>query len=287
MTRLAVGFFDGVHVGHRQILAHADQALTFRNHPLSLLAPERAPRLLMTVEERVHAIADALAPGAPRVRSLEFTREFAALSAEEFVLWLRREYLYPVTICCGANWRFGAGGKGDAQFLRERGFKVKVEEFAQWEGGPVSSTRIREAVGAGRMEAAAAMLGRAWRMCGEVVRGKGLGSALGFATVNVLPPEGLVLPPRGVYAVSTPLGRGVANFGVAPTMGERSWSGAVLEVHLVERGRAKEIEPGEVPAQLEVDFHRFIREERRFASVDDLRAQVEKDIETIGEDSNE
>lgn len=270
---LAVGFFDGVHLGHRRILACADAALTFRDHPARVLAPSRAPALLMTSFARLASVEAALRPGAPgRVLALDFTAALASESADGFALWLRRTCPGLDEIICGPNWRFGAGGEGDAAFLRERGFAVRTAQFVEVDGAPVSSTRIRATIASGEMEAAARMLGRPWRVEGEVTFGKGEGRALGFPTLNLRPAEGLVRPPRGVYAVETPFGRAVANWGVAPTMGNRAWSEPVLEVHVISS------RPVVAPKTMTVDFLSFIRPERAFPGVDELRAQMAADV---------
>lgn len=267
--KTAVGFFDGVHVGHQAILRGADAALTFRNHPLSVLRPESAPALLMSFEERAAAIR---ACGVSEVVALDFTRELAGLSPREFVerVWRGRA----PTVRCGANWRFGRGGSGTPDLLRAMGVDVEVVPYAEYGGAPVSSTRVRQALAAGRMEDAAAMLGRAWEVRGVVRSGKGLGRGLGFPTVNVVPAAGGVRLPLGVYAVEVGGLPGAANYGVAPTMGERSWGEPVAEVHFLDG--APGLRPGDEAA---VRFLRFVREERRFADADELRGQIARDVE--------
>ena len=275
---LAVGFFDGVHVGHRRILARADAALTFRTHPAAVFAPSCAPALLMTAKTRLSAIRETLSTRAGErtaksVRALDFTTELAAQPPEVFADWLRVSYPDLETVLCGANWTFGAGGVGNAGFLRARGFRVEVVPFAEHEGAPVSSTRIRAAVAAGDLEQATRMLGHLWEFEGELASGKGVGREIGFPTLNVHPAAGLVLPPWGVYAVETAWGAGVANFGLAPTMGDRAWKRPVLEVHLF----AEKID---IPASgsFLVGMKRFLRPEQTFASLEDLRAQIARDI---------
>ncbi|MDO5320489.1 MAG: riboflavin kinase [bacterium] len=275
---LAVGFFDGVHLGHRRILSRADAALTFRNHPATIYAPSRAPSLLMTSETRLAAIGSALAARAGErvgesVRALNFTAELAAQPPEVFADWLRTSYPGLEVLFCGANWTFGAGGRGDAEFLRARGFRVEVVPFAEYAGAPVSSTRVRAAVAAGNLASASAMLGCHWRLEGELASGKGVGRGLGYPTLNVHPAAGLVLPPCGVYAVETALGAGVANLGFAPTMGEQAWKRPILEVHLF-------AETVDFPASgsFLVGMKRFLRPERTFASLADLRAQIARDV---------
>lgn len=270
--RLAVGFFDGVHLGHQAILRGATSALTFANHPLSVLAPEKAPPLVMSVEDRIAAIR---ACGVRDVTVLEFTRELAAMPPEAFV----RERLLAgrpdVTVVCGANWRFGAGGAGDADFLRAAGLAVEVVPYAVFDGRPVSSSRIRSALARGDLAAANAMLGRPFAVTGVTAKGKGLGTELGAPTVNLVPSPVPVLP-RGVYVVGMNGRKGVANWGLAPTLGGRSWREPVLEVHLLGEGPVADIANGEA---VRVGFFRYLRAERTFATLAELRAQIARDAD--------
>lgn len=277
---LAVGFFDGVHLGHRRILAQADAALTFLDHPAAVLAPDRVPPLLMPTPLRLAAIAAALGghasnvPAADRVRALPFTRELAAQPPDVFAAWLRTAYPRLSTLFCGSNWTFGAHGAGSAETLRASGFSVEVVPFVLHDGVPVSSTRIRMALAAGRVEDAKVLLGRPYELAGTVVSGKGLGRSLGFPTINIVPPPELVKLPLGVYAVHTPLGHGVANYGHAPTLGERAWNAPLLEVHLTDQT------PGAfpMPDSLSVAFLRFIRPEQKFESLAALAEQIARDV---------
>lgn len=268
---VAVGFFDGVHLGHRRILDGADRALTFRNHPAEVLAPDRVPPLLMPFDDRAAAIR---ALGVREVTALDFTPELAATPPEEFAAkWLagaRR-------VRCGENWRFGAGGAGDADFLRSMGIAVEVAPYATCRGERISSTRIRAALASGDVALANEMLGRRWTVAGDVFRGKGLGSSIGFPTVNARLPAFLPRLPLGVYEVEALGARAVANWGVAPTMGDRAWATPVLEIHFVDAP------PDDLDAspRLAVSFLRFLRPERRFASVDELRSQLAADCGAI------
>ena len=293
---LAVGFFDGVHLGHRRILGGADAALTFRNHPSTILSPGSVPPLLMSLSERLEAIASALRSDSqgsdPRVSALEFTEETKGLTPQGFIDFLKREYPGLEVIRCGPNWRFGAKGAGNAEFARRCGLMVEEVPFVMHNGEAVSSTRIRRALGEGDVADAAAMLGRPWRLSGEVFAGKGEGRKIGFPTLNVRPlqgsdpmqaqgsdpmqrmVQGSVPLRRGVYAVETELGPGVANWGQAPTMGDEAWKECVLEVHLL--GKDGAFEP---PKMLAVEFLRFIRPERRFSSTGELARQIAIDLE--------
>ena len=263
---LAVGFFDGVHLGHQRILRTADAVLTFRNHPLSVLAPNRAPALVMSERDRLAKLAE----GGRKVKALKFTRALSEMPPERFATWLRKMFPGVDTVFCGPNWRFGKGGAGGPETLRAAGFKVLVAKFATRDGAPVSSTRIRKALAAGRLGEAAAMLGRRYSASGTPSKGKGAGSNLGFPTLNFK----IDLPlKRGVYAVKTPFGLGIANWGVAPTFGKDAWPRPVLEVHLSSP-------PPLRPGRVEVEFLSYLRPERKFASKERLAAQIAKDVAT-------
>lgn len=269
--QIAVGFFDGVHLGHQAILKGADAALTFENHPLSILAPDRAPRLIMSWEERAKAI---MALGI-KVTALEFDANLAARSPEAFLELLRGLAApFPLAVRCGANWRFGKNGAGDADWLRAHGVPVTIVPYVDYRGEAVSSTRIRRALAAGELKAVEAMLGKAYALCARKVRGKGLGRTLGFATVNFeLLSPGLQLPPYGVYAARVAGAPAIANFGFAPTLGERAWARPILEVHFL--GGAGAPAMAEVAA---IELKEFIRPERKFANLSELSAQISADI---------
>ncbi|MBR0197067.1 MAG: riboflavin biosynthesis protein RibF [Kiritimatiellae bacterium] len=261
---IAVGFFDGVHLGHQRILSSARIALTFKNHPLSILRPELAPRLIMPFEERRRLI---LSQGVEKVVALEFTRELAAMSAEDFV----EKFIAPCQekkIVCGANWKFGHGGQGNQALLEKLGFQVEIAPFATWKDQRISSTRIRKAIEKGEFCEASAMLSRPWKIFGRVVPGKGLGRKIGFPTVNIKPENLFLNLPHGVYAVKVNGSRAVANFGLAPTLGEMAWKNEVLEIHFLD-------EPNETFG--EVEIHLFIRPEKKFGSLEELVNQISSD----------
>ncbi len=275
---VAVGFFDGVHLGHRSILEGADAALTFKSHPLSVLAPDRAPRLLMDFSSRVSAIKSC---GVAEVRAFDFTPEFAALSPDEF---LAEASIVPgVKVRCGENWRFGRGGAADADYLRARGVEVEVVPYVQYRGEPVSSTRIRASLESGDVEDANAMLGRPFEVHGASFPGKGEGARLGYPTLNLDLDEGGVKLPLGVYAVESGGIRGVANYGFAPTFGDRAWHKPVMEVHFLgprPEETAGHARGAESPAdRTTVSLLGFLRPERRFESLSALKAQIALDCD--------
>ena len=278
MTVVAIGFFDGVHLGHQQILKGADIAVTFRNHPLTVLDAAKAPRLIMSYEDRVEAIKSC---GVREVITLDFTPALASQSPEDFLSTLRlRLSTSTVRIRCGANWRFGKGGAGTPDWLREHGVDVQVVEAAEYEGGIVSSTRIRECLSRGEIAAANAMMGRRYRVIGNRELGKGEGRKLGYPTINLAfstttsTSTSFLHLPLGVYQVSVSGHRAIANYGYAPTFGDRAWKEPMLEVHFLE-------EVVDVSGSGTVEFIKFIRPERKFASPSELQAQISADIENL------
>ena len=283
----AIGFFDGVHTGHRRVMHSAATpgalrgVLTFCPHPLALLCPERRP-LLITPEAEQKADLIARVGGADVLLTLPFTPELAALSPEAFLDALCAASRV-AGISVGANWRFGSGGGGTPDLLRRegerRGFRVCVCELEQADAAPVSSRRIRAALADGCLEQAVAMLGHAYALCGCVRHGRHLARQLGFPTANIDIHADTALPPFGAYRVlcHTPQGSfpGVANLGLRPTVHANA-DAPVLEVHL----------PGQqlslYGCRLVVEMQRFLRPECRFASVDELRARVVQDIIDAG-----
>jgi len=274
---VAVGFFDGVHLGHQAILRGAAAAITFRNHPSSVLAPERAPRLVMSFGDRLAAMR---ACGVKDVVALDFTDALAHETPEDFMRRLfrltRRSASLPMCVRCGEDWRFGAKGAGDAEFLRAHGVEVEVVPYAEYKGERVSSTRIRTALEAGGVADANAMLGRPFAAGGEVFRGKGEGRSLGFPTVNLHLDMAIRLP-FGAYAVEVGGCRAIANYGVAPTMGERAWDGPCLEVHFLDVQCPMSDVQG-----VRVEFLDFIRPERKFGTKEELSRQIAADIASMG-----
>jgi len=283
-SAVALGVFDGVHLGHRAILgaavAHARAtgapalACTFEPNPLEVLQPDRAPLPITTLDERLELIA---ACGVDGTIVLTFTRELAAVEPEAFVKDVLVERLAARQVVVGFNHRFGRGARGDAALLRElgarMGFNVDIIAPLTVDGVPVSSTAIRTALGRGDIDAAARMLGRAYTLPGTVVAGAGRGRTLGFPTANVAPSRPVLVAP-GVYACTFEMAgqrRGaVVNVGVRPTFGEATLA---VEAYLLDFS-------GDLYGQtVRLTFVSRVREERRFPSVDALRAQIADDVE--------
>ena len=284
-SAVALGVFDGVHLGHRAILgaavAHARAtgapalACTFEPNPLEVLQPDRAPLPITTLDERLDLIA---ACGVDGTIVLTFTRELAAVEPEAFVKDVLVDRLAARQVVVGFNHRFGRAARGDAALLRDlgarMGFNVDVVAPLTVDGVPVSSTAIRAALGRGDVDAAARMLGRPYTLPGTVVAGAGRGRTLGFPTANVAPGRPVLVAP-GVYActfeVDGQARRAVVNVGVRPTFGEATLA---VEAYLLDFS-------GDLYGQtVQLTFVSRVREERRFPTVDALRAQIADDVET-------
>ncbi|HVX67553.1 MAG TPA: bifunctional riboflavin kinase/FAD synthetase [Bryobacteraceae bacterium] len=281
---LTIGNFDGVHVGHRRILRRVaalagergwkPSALTFDPHPARVVAPERAPRLLATPEERALLMAEE---GIEQVAILRFTPELSRLEPEEFARDILAARLGARAVLVGDNFRFGHRHAGDTGTLRSLGarygFEVEVVEALPLRGRPVSSSEVRRQVEAGNVARAGRMLTRCYSLAGPVVPGRGIGSKQTVPTLN-LAATAEVLPARGVYITRThaPDGRrwpSVTNIGVRPTFGGDALS---IETFLLEPLT------GESPVRIRVEFLERLRDERRFDSPALLKAQILKDV---------
>ena len=282
---LAIGFFDGVHLGHQQIIrqtvtdARRHEALaavlTFDCHPNTIVAPARVPPLIYSMAQRVRVIG-SLGPDA--LVALHFDKSFSEKPGEVFIRELARSLGHLQSLCVGANFVFGHKRSGNVALLKELGRELKfaVHGLAAvaLDGQAVSSTRIRHAILAGDLDAASQMLGRAYSLAGTVVRGDAVGGQLGFPTAN-LDVAGLALPPAGVYAVhiaaKTRTFRGVMNIGFRPTL-RHSEPQLRVEAHLID------FHGDLYGEELEVTFVEKLRDERKFNSLAELRDQIARDI---------
>jgi riboflavin kinase / FMN adenylyltransferase len=285
---LAIGMFDGVHLGHRAVIDPAVReamtcsglpaVLTFWPHPSALFRPHNATRLIQDSRTKARVLGEL---GVAAVVTEQFTPEFAQIDAEQFLGWLKQRLPTLAAVYVGENFRFGHKRRGDPKLLRasgaELGIAVTVAEKVTVQNEVVSSTRIRALLEAGEIAHANALLGYAYFSEGGVVAGKRLGRSLGFPTLNVSwSPE---LRPRfGVYAVSVagPKSsgsalRGVANYGLRPTV--ESTTEPKLEVHLLDPC------PFDAGDTIHVQWLHFIRPEARFVGIDELRTQIGRDRE--------
>jgi riboflavin kinase/FMN adenylyltransferase len=285
---LAIGFFDGVHLGHQQIIrqtladARQQEALalvvTFDRHPNVVVAPRRVPPLIYSLSQKLRAI-EALGPDS--LLLLEFDKAFSQQSGEDFIRRLAIELGRIHSLCVGASFTFGHKRSGDVALLRKLGdelhFRVHGLAAVSLAGKVISSTRIREVIQAGDLNLAGQMLGRPYSLAARVVAGDGLGRQLGFPTAN-LEATGLALPSTGVYAAQV-LWRGqtfraVVNVGRRPTL-QIPDPPLRVEAHVL--GLDAELH-GE---EMEVVFGEKLREEKKFASVAELKEQIARDVDRV------
>lgn len=284
---LAIGIFDGVHLGHQAVIEAAVQSarrsggiaavLTFDPHPSVLLRPDAPTRLMMNRAAKAQVLAQL---GVEAMIVQPFTAEFAQIAAEEFLPGLKRRLPQLAAVYVGENWKFGRGRGGDISLLIEAGKKLGVNVFSaprvSFDGEPISSSRIRALIEAGDIAAANALLGYAYFSRGVIAPGKKLGRTLGFPTLNLAwTPD---LRPRfGVYVVrvrgtkSSEALPGVANYGLRPTVEKASEPR--LEVHVL--GEC----PFDAGDEISVEWLHFLRAEMKFGGLGTLRAQIATDRE--------
>jgi len=282
-TALSLGMFDGVHLGHQRLLAETVRrahgaglqalAITFEQHPLSLLAPPYAPGLLSGAEEKAALIA---AQGIDLCLMIPFSPAFAAIGAAEFLEEIVVRRCRARYIICGDDFRFGQGGKGSVELLLQRGpdlgFEPVICPAVLYQERQVRSTRVRQSLLEGRVEEAATLLGRPYRLHGRVMEGDRRGRTIGFPTANLQPPAERLVPQNGVYAVRALLASGshtaMLNIGTRPTFALET---RTIEAHLLDFD-------GDIYGQeLTLEFIARLRPEQRFSNVQDLIAQLNKD----------
>jgi len=287
---LAIGVFDGVHLGHQQIIrqtiADAQQhnslalVITFDRHPNAVVAPARVPPLIYSLPQKLRAIESL---HADTLLLIHFDKKFSEQSGEQFIRGLSQDLGKIQSICVGADFVFGHKRGGNVALLKQLGAELKFAVHGMaavsLDGQVVSSTRIREAIQSGNLDAASQMLGRPYSLSGKVIKGDQLGHKLGFPTAN-LDVSGLALPPKGVYAAHVQIisrseprpPRAVVNIGYRPTLNDPHPQLRV-EAHLLD------FEGDLYDQELELTFVEKLRDEKKFASLDELRAQIVRDIE--------
>jgi riboflavin kinase/FMN adenylyltransferase len=267
--KVAIGTFDGVHRGHQAVIEGADTVLTFEPHPLEVLHPAALPKLIMPFSIKRDVIEGL---GVRELVSIRFDQEFAQRSAEDFIEHVLVEKLGAEQVSVGENFRFGAKAQGDPEMLaRHPEFETRVVPLVEVDGETVSSTRIRAQVAAGDMNGARRCLGAPFMVEGLVVRGDQRGRELGFPTANIVPDDRLAIPGHGVYAAFADGVPAAVNVGVRPTF--ESGRGVLIETYLIDRdedlyGRT-----------LRVAFVERLRGEKAYSDVDELIAQMHRDVE--------
>jgi riboflavin kinase/FMN adenylyltransferase len=267
--RVAIGTFDGVHLGHRAVIEGSDTVLTFDPHPLAVIRPDALPKLLMPFDIKRDVIAGL---GVDELVVIEFDRAFQERSAESFVEDELIGRLGATHVSVGENFRFGKGARGDAEFLAASSeFETRVVPMVDVEGETISSTQIRALVAAGDVERAGRFLGSPFMLEGEVVTGDRRGRELGMPTANVVPDPNYACPGHGVYAAWAHGHMAAVNVGVRPTF--ETGRGLLLEAYLLDY-------EGDLYGQtLRTAFVERLRGERRFDSVDALVEQMRDDVE--------
>jgi riboflavin kinase / FMN adenylyltransferase len=267
--KVAVGTFDGVHLGHREVIKGNDTVLTFDPHPLSVVAPQALPKLLDSPAIKRDLIAGL---GVDELVTIPFDRDFASKSADEFVQQVLIDKLGATHVSVGENFRFGKGAKGDPDLLRARTeFEARVLPLVEVEDETVSSTHIRGLVAAGDVERAARFLGAPFMLEGEVVGGDRRGRDLGFPTANIVPADHLAHPGHGVYAAWAHGHMAAVNVGVRPTF--ETGRGLLVEAYLID------FDADLYGETLRIAFARRLRGERRFETAEALVEQMERDVE--------
>jgi riboflavin kinase/FMN adenylyltransferase len=266
--QVAIGTFDGVHVGHREVIDRSDTVLTFEPHPLQVIHPEAAPKLIMPFEIKRDVIEGL---GVEELVVIPFDREFSTIPPEDFCSRILIETLGAKRVSVGENFRFGARATGDPDMLASHSeFETRVVPLVEVDGEIVSSTRIRSLVAAGEVGLATPCLGAPFLLEGTVVEGDGRGRELGFPTANIVPADDLVCPGHGVYAAFADGKPAAVNVGVRPTF--ETGRGVLVESHLIDW-------EGDLYSRtLRVAFIARLRGERRFPTVEDLIAQMRRDV---------
>jgi riboflavin kinase/FMN adenylyltransferase len=267
--RVAVGTFDGVHLGHREVIEGADTVLTFDPHPLQVVHPEATPKLLDSFPIKRDLIASL---GVEELVVIPFDREFAARSHDEFVEDVLIARLGAERVAVGENFRFGRAARGDAEYLRSRDeFETRVVSLIEVDGETVSSSHIRALVAAGDVGAATRFLGAPFALEGAVVSGDRRGRELGMPTANLVPDDRVVIPGHGVYAATVDGRPAAVNVGVRPTF--ETGRGVLVEAHLID------FEADLYGQTIRITFLERLRGERRFDSIEGLVEQMRADVE--------
>jgi riboflavin kinase/FMN adenylyltransferase len=271
--RVAVGTFDGVHRGHRKVIAGSDSVLTFEPHPVSVVAPQHTPKLLTTLEVKAELIASL---GVTELIVVPFDAEFAARGADEFIDDVLVDALGATQVAIGENFRFGHKAQGDPGLLAADGrFATVVHPLLEVDGEIVSSSHIRGLVLAGEVAQATHFLGAPFQLRGDVSHGDERGRELGFPTANLIPEEDLACPGHGVYACLADGRPAAVSIGVRPTF--KTGRGELIEAYILD------FDGDLYGIELRLEFLERLRGERRFDTPEALIEQMHRDVERTRE----
>jgi riboflavin kinase/FMN adenylyltransferase len=266
---LAVGEFDGVHLGHRAVIAGSDTVLTFEPHPLAVTHPERAPKLLTSLQVKTDLVAGL---GVSELVVIPFDDRFALQTPQDFIDHVLVDALRAERVSVGQNFRFGHGASGRSDLLvADPRFQTRVVKLVEADGEIVSSSHIRALVAAGEVQRAARFLGAPFQLRGTVVHGDQRGRTLGFPTANIIPDAQLVCPGFGIYAALADGAPAAVSIGVRPTFGEGL--GVLVEAFLIDA------DVDLYGQTLRLEFLARLRGERRFDSAEELVEQMQRDVE--------
>jgi riboflavin kinase/FMN adenylyltransferase len=270
---VAVGTFDGVHLGHREVIDGSDSVLTFEPHPVSVITPSHRPKLLTTLERKAELVAEL---GVHEMIVIPFDAEFACRSAAEFIDDVLVGALGASQVSIGENFRFGHKAQGDPGLLSgDARFSTVVHPLLEVDGEIVSSSHIRGLLLAGEVTEANRLLGATFELRGEVTHGDARGRELGFPTANLVPDEDLVCPGHGVYACLADGRPAAVSIGVRPTF--QTGRGELIEAYILD------FEGDLYGSDLRLEFLARLRGERRFEDPDALIEQIHLDVQRTRE----
>jgi riboflavin kinase/FMN adenylyltransferase len=270
---VAVGTFDGVHLGHREVIAGNDSVLTFDPHPTTVVAPTHAPKLLTTFDRKAELIASL---GVQELVVIPFDTDFSARSAASFIDDVLLGALGAARVSIGENFRFGHRAQGDPQLLlADERLQTVVHQLLEVDGEVVSSSHIRGLLLAGELAEANRLLGARFTLSGEVAHGDERGRELGFPTANLVPDEALVCPGHGVYACLADGKPAAVSIGVRPTF--TTGRGELIEAFILD------FDGDLYGTRLCIEFLERLRGERRFPSADALVQQMHRDVQATRE----
>jgi riboflavin kinase/FMN adenylyltransferase len=286
-TAVALGMFDGLHIGHMALIEKVKElakehnwlsaVYSFHNHPYTVLNPAQAPAQLLTPEEKLRCFSHTQID---YLLWVPFSFQLSGEDPEDFIKGMVERYDI-AAIVAGFNYKFGSGSSGDADMIRkickQCGVEAYIIEPVCFKGLPVSSTRIRRCLAEGELEDANAMLGRPYSVCGKIVRGKQLGRTIGFPTANIEAPV-KTLPRFGVYATEASIygkkHHAITNIGKNPTVSDQEGK-VFIETSI------NNYDQDIYGSTLKIEFRKFLREEKKFGSVEDLKQQITKDIDQM------